>query len=654
MNDRNDTKDATAHLRARQGNQDAPVRETPLVDQRPAQAAPQANQNASTPKPVDADPRGAIASMSSQMGPPPAIGRTADDPIEFNEEAVEALLDIHFAGIIVYDIQGTSLWASGKICEITGYTFEERIGHPGWELVYPDDLEEGARNWMYVVTEPGREVSFEQRLVRKDGRVIWVEARLKNLIGIKPMDAIVATYHEITERKAANAALYESERKQRDLANRDHLTGLSNRRAMTAELERAVHRLRAGEIDDFAFLFIDLDGFKKVNDRLGHAFGDEYLKTTARRVQEAMVDGDIVARIGGDEFAVLALSANSEAKSQALAHRLVHAMSDPVRIRGHLVQLPACVGVVNANARSWNPMEYMRYADAALYAAKQDGTGRVRVFDATLERHIHEQTSIAGELSHAVDRQELGVLYQPIVDMDTRKVVGMEALLCWHHPTRGLLRAGSFISVAEETGLIIPIGEYVFDQVCKDAARWQTVYGEHAPWVSCNLSAAQLIRQDFPAFVRNTVDAYGVPAGVVHFELTERGLFETEGPWRDRLWEAQAAGCPLMLDDFGTGYTSMRYLSEFPISTLKLDREYIAKSTDPDPRRRERALALIRAVSQMGESLNMRVVAEGVETEEQHRASVAAGCHLGQGWLYRRAMPAEEVEGHLAQGAWTL
>ncbi|MCB9682973.1 MAG: EAL domain-containing protein [Alphaproteobacteria bacterium] len=594
------------------------------------------------------DPADLVAAMMAAEMPP------LDFHLEFQRETFEAMLETHFSGIILYDMQGRTLYASPHSERLTGWSAAERFGRPGYELVHPEDFAEAAQSWMTLLAAPNSEITFEQRILRKDGAVIWVEAHLKNLLGIEPVNAIVGNYHDITERKRAYAAVRESELRQRDLANRDHLTGLPNRRAITAELDAAVRDVHDGTIDDFAFCFIDLDGFKKVNDRLGHPFGDAYLKTTADRLLAAVGPGDIVARIGGDEFAVLSRHAGDRQAAEALAHKLVHTLSNPARIRNHLVQLPACVGVVIGGGRGWSSSEYLQYADAALYAAKQEGTGRVRLFDDILERHMRDQSNLAAELSAALETNQLDLLYQPIIDMPTRRVVGLEALVCWHHPKRGLLRAGSFIHAAEETGFVIPMGEWVFDRVCRDAAVWKRTFGDRAPWVSANLASAQLIRQDFPDFVRDTVASHGVPAGLVRFELTERGLFETEGPWRDRLWQAQACGVPLMLDDFGTGYTSMRYLSEFPISVLKLDREYVAKSTASSPDRRDRALALIGAVGRMGDALNMEVLAEGVETEEQHRAALDAGCHLGQGWLYARAMPFAEICAHLEQDDWIL
>lgn len=641
-----------------QASENAPAQAGQVPLSTPIVGTPQADQRPPGPVPVDADmePTSAPAMDMLRNMPVPMATEHAETSFDmaFTAETFKALVESHYAGIVLYDIQGLTTWLSSQACGITGHTLEERKGCPGYELIHPDDFEEAARLWMYLLAEPGRTIHTEQRVVHKDGRTIWVETQMKNMIGVEPLNAIVANYHDITERKNAHAALRASEQRQRELANRDHLTNLLNRRALTAELEQAVLQLSTGELEDFGFLFVDLDGFKKVNDRLGHGFGDEYLRKTAERLTEAIGEEDVVARVGGDEFAIIARSCATREEAQAFAHRLVHKLSDPVRIRSHLVQLPACVGVVTAGGRPWRPLEYFKYADAALYAAKYEGTGRVRIFDDELESHLREQSSLASELSGALDAGQLGLLYQPIVDLGTREVVGLEALVCWNHPERGLLRAGAFINAAEETGLVIPIGEWVFDQVCKDASRWSKTFGDKAPWVSANLSSAQLIRQDFPEFVEHTIRSHEIPEGLVRFELTERGLFETEGPWRDRLWTAQDVGVPLMLDDFGTGYTSMRYLAEFPISVLKLDREYINKSTSSDPNRRKRALALVEAVSQMSNSLDMIVIAEGVETEEQHEAVKAAGCQLGQGWLYQRAMKADAVDEKLRDGGWVL
>lgn len=602
------------------------------------------------PTRVDGAPLPPGIPMEALLEPPPP-------ELDFvpTRDTLHAMLENHYAGILLYDAFGRMLWASGVACQMSGYKWDEAVGKPAWMFVHPDDHAMGAEIWFDLLSRPLGEARFEQRILRKDGKVVTVEAHLKNLLGVEPLNCVVANYHDVSERKAALAKLRASEQRQRELAHKDHLTGLANRRAIAKALEEACDAIDKGERTSLCVAYVDLDGFKKVNDRLGHAFGDEYLRTTASRLETMAREGDLVARIGGDEFAYVAFDVPDRAAAEALGHNLVHTLSDPIRIRGHLVQLPACVGLVISSGRRWQPMEYLQFADTALYAAKQEGTGRVRVFDASLELALEEQTTLAAELAVALQNGELDLLYQPIVELATRRVVGVEGLLAWNHPRRGLLRAGRFISAAEETGLIIPIGEWVFDRACRDVTRWTAAFGEGTPWVSANLSPAQLIRQDFPDIIRGIVRRHGVRPGQVRLELTERGLFETEGPWRDRLWEAQAAGVPLMLDDFGTGYTSMRYLSEFPLCTLKLDRAYVARTTDDDSNRRTRARGLVRAVRDLATSMDMAMLAEGIETEEQHEAALEAGCHLGQGWFYARAMGASDIEAHLAKpGPWTL
>jgi diguanylate cyclase (GGDEF)-like protein/PAS domain S-box-containing protein len=588
---------------------------------------------------------------------PPRQGAQPRAPrreLAFDADVFETLLENHFAGIVVYDTEGAAIWASEVALAMTGYTAEERLVRSSIFSLHPDDRDEARRRFAWLRAEPGRTVTLEHRVHHKDGRWIWVEAHLKNLLHEPKIQAIVSNFHDITDRVLALEALRESEQRQRDLAHRDHLTGLGNRRAFVDELERAAADLARGALADFAVCFLDLDGFKRVNDRLGHAFGDAFLRHTAERLRAALPAGDVVARIGGDEFAVVARSVRGLAQAEAYADRLVHTISDPVTIRGHLVQLPGCVGVVSAAGRGCAPLELLRYADTALYAAKQDGSGRVRRFDAALETQLRESSELAESFALALERRELDVHYQPIVDLADRRIVGFEALVRWNHPTRGLLPASAFVPAAEETGLVIPMGEWVFERVCADAARWTEAFGPHTPWVSVNLSSAQLIRRDFGDFVRRTVERHGIRPGQVRLELTETGLFETDGPWRDRLWEAEAAGVPLMLDDFGTGYTSIRYLAEFPIAVLKLDKTYVQRSTSADPDRRRRALSLIRAVGRMSRSLDLIVVAEGVETEAQHQAVVDAGCQLGQGWLYDRAMTPDDVGERLGRGPWVL
>ncbi len=408
----------------------------------------------------------------------------------------------------------------------------------------------------------------------------------------------------------------------------DALTGLPNRELFTDRLTLTLARARRGGPPP-AVLIADLDQFKLINDSLGHHAGDELLRAVAPRLASAVRDTDTVARFGGDEFVVLCDGVGSETLALELAQRLADVLDEPIVMTGGPVYVSASFGVAYAHAGS-NAEDLVRDADAALYRAKARGRGRCELFDAPMRAQAMARLEIETGLRVALGTTQLEMHYQPVVDLASGETLALEALMRWRHPVRGSVSPGEFIPVAEETGLIVPLGRWALHEACGQAA----LLGPDGPPVSVNLSARQLAHPSVVGDVAAALEGSGLPAARLWLELTETALFEEADAPLPVLHELKALGVQLVLDDFGTGYSSLAYLQRFPLDALKIDRAFVAEMTQ-DPR----AAALVEAITTMARSLGLTVVPEGIETEAQREALIALGCRYGQGYLFGRPQP---------------
>jgi diguanylate cyclase (GGDEF)-like protein len=440
-----------------------------------------------------------------------------------------------------------------------------------------------------------------------------------------------------------NARLYDEIRHQ---ALHDGLTGLANRVLFRDRVVQALERRHGREGRPFAILFIDLDDFKVLNDTLGHARGDDVLIAAAARVEASLRPSDTAARLGGDEFAVLLDDVGDEATALSIAIRLADALRQPVELGDASPAIAASIGVALSGSDNETADDLLRNADAAMYAAKASSRGRAEVFRSALRSEAAARTDVAAQLRGVEQRGELRLDYQPIVELGSCAVVGLEALVRWQPPDRPLLMPGQFIDIAEETGDIVPMGLWILREACRQTHEWQLRLGLPTLQVSVNLSARQFQEPDLVDSIRHALDETGLPPSSLILEITESGLMQRTAGTIGRLDELRALGTHLAIDDFGTGYSSLSYLERFPVDILKIDRSFIANVSATGERP-----AIAKAIVELGRTLGLRVVAEGIEEPDQADWLVSLGCPLGQGYLFSRPLGVDAMEMFLASDA---
>jgi diguanylate cyclase (GGDEF)-like protein len=424
-------------------------------------------------------------------------------------------------------------------------------------------------------------------------------------------------------------------------ANHDDLTGLPNRRALIQEL---VHRLAEGR--DTAVMIIDLDRFKVMNDFLGHASGDRLLVTIADRLRTSIRANDFAARLGGDEFVFLVDQITSEMEILATSYRLLEVISEPVDIHGQMFSHTASIGIALAPDEKPDAVEMLGWADVALYSAKSRGRNQAIVFDAELRTVANERSELELNLRDAIDEGGLRLHFQPEVDLRTGRLLAFEALVRWEHPVRGMIPAAEFITVAEETGLIVNIGRWVFAEACRTMAGWCKKYPDGDFVLRVNMSPAEFLMDDIVEFVEECLVLNGVPGGRVCIEITEYTVLDKPEKTARILLGFQALGVEVALDDFGTGFASMTELKNLPVNVLKLDLSFVQGITHDIYDR-----AIVDSIIRLGSALSLKVVAEGIETIEIADKLVDLGCQRGQGYLISRPVPALELEKILRVGS---
>jgi diguanylate cyclase (GGDEF)-like protein len=478
------------------------------------------------------------------------------------------------------------------------------------------------------------ELELEGR--RPDGAIFWLGGRAVNLLGDPDVGGVVVSLYDITARKLAEQELAHQ-------AFYDGLTGLANRSLFLDHTEQALRRAgRNGSAP--IVLCLDLDGFKDVNDSVGHLAGDELLRTIAGRLLGVARAADTVARLGGDEFAVLVDDTHGGLPEAAtLAQRLLEVITEPVDLDGHRMTVGASIGIVVAEPDA-TPLSLFRDADIAMYRAKAGGRAQWVVFDPAMRAAALERIELERELGNALDAGQLRLTYQPVVDLQTERVVGFEALLRWQHPTLGAVGPDRFVPIAEDTGDIVPIGRWALIEATRTAARWQRAHPGWPLSMAVNISARQLAGGTLLRHVAEALNESGIAPSSLILEVTETALVTDPGAVAERLAELRALGVRLALDDFGTGYSSLSYLRQFDVDVLKIDRSFVSLlDGSPDD------AAIVHGLVQLGRTLRLEVVAEGVETTAQRDLLRAERCDLAQGYLFAEPLEAAEAELLLGQ-----
>ena len=548
--------------------------------------------------------------------------RRAEAALRESEERLVKFMHASVEGIVFHK-DGVITDVNPPLLALTGYTLDELLGRPALEFVAPE-----YRRQVADVMNAGREIRYDTAALHRDGTAIPVEFIVRTMVyqGDKLRMTIV---RDIRDRVEAQARI-------EHLAHHDPLTGLPNRMAFDERAQALVAQAQRAR-ESLAVLFIDLDHFKRVNDSLGHAVGDALLRTVAERIKTTLRGADLVARFGGDEFVLLLAGDPTREAVQEVAAKLLGAVGAPVDVEGVSISVTPTIGVALYPAHGATPVELVKHADTAMYRAKAGGRARWCFFEPAMGQAVWAELELEARLAEAVRRSEFVLYYQPQLRLDDGALCGIEALVRWRHPERGLVEPDAFIPVAEARQLILPIGEWVLNAALRTAAQWHASGLARVP-IAVNLAPLQFQTPGFVETVERALAATGASGAMLELELTERMLMDDVTAVRDMLLRLRALGVGIAIDDFGTGYTSLRHLQLLPIGRLKIDRSFVAElpaqgTTAP----------IVRAIIQMAHSLQLRVVAEGVETQAQRDWLQANGCAEQQGYLVARPMPADAM-----------
>jgi diguanylate cyclase (GGDEF)-like protein/PAS domain S-box-containing protein len=560
----------------------------------------------------------------------------SDDQLGETAQAFNSLLDAleageHFRSLVrnasdvitVVDPAGTITYQTPSVGWVLGYPPGTLIGTDIHALVHPED----ARAFRDQLDSAARGLAPcpAVRMQHRNGSWRWTETVVNDLLDDPAVNGVVLTTRDVSDRR-------ELEEQLRTQAFYDPLTGLPNR-ALFMERLRTAEDLERTTGAQAAVLFLDLDNLKTVNDTLGHDGGDALLEVVAARIAACLRPGDTLARLAGDEFAALLCGPKSAETAPRLAERILAALREPVLVVDRLVRAGLSIGLATTATAAASGISLLRAADIAMYVAKTSGKGRCEVFQPSHHADHLERERLQADLYQVLERQELVLHYQPIVDLASRRVTGHEALVRWQHPERGLVPPAHFIALAEDSGLIVPIGRWILREATGRAAAWERATGETTR-MSVNVSVCQFQHPDLVDHVTEALRASGLAPDRLTLEITESLFAQDTASTTQKLAELKAIGVRLALDDFGTGYSSLSYLRRFPIDILKIDKSFVdGVATSAEDR------AVIGAIVQLGQTLHLDLVAEGIETPEELAALEALGVHHGQGYLLGRPAP---------------
>ncbi|HET6871301.1 MAG TPA: EAL domain-containing protein [Solirubrobacteraceae bacterium] len=556
-----------------------------------------------------------------------------------SEQRLRALIEHAGDVISVLDRDFRVRWQSPSVTRLLGFDPQQALGMHALELVHPEDGPEVER-LLATTSHRSDPVTLSTRTRHANGEWRHLEVIADNRLDDPTVEGIVLSMRDVTGRQALEEEL-------RHQAFHDALTGLANRALFEEHLVQALARARRHH-QPVAVLFLDLDDFKTINDSLGHEAGDKLLREAAIRIAGAVRAEDIAARLGGDEFAVLAETSEHDEDAGTIATRLLTALAEPFDVGGRELRVSASVGVACSDG-SAGIRELMRDADTAMYAAKDAGKNTVRTFETGMHRRVVDRFELTGELQQALEQNQFELEYQPIVNLKTGDVSGAEALVRWAHPTRGRVAPAEFIPLAEETGLIVPLGEWILRTACEQASLWRRALPDRAPFkLGVNVSTRQLQDPGFPELVQDILTTTETEPHLLVLEITESLLPENGAAMVERLKQLNSLGVRIAVDDFGTGYSALSRLHHFPIQIVKIDRSFIT-----DIERDRNKAQLVQGIVSLAESLDLDVVAEGIEHPAQAQQLRAMQASHGQGYMFSRPVAPERM-GALLQDSSTL
>jgi diguanylate cyclase (GGDEF)-like protein/PAS domain S-box-containing protein len=544
-----------------------------------------------------------------------------------SEQRFQSLVQHSSDVVTVIDVDGIVLYQSESIDRVFGFPVDAVSGKSIKMLLDEESARQLDRAVREIAAESYGIRVLDLRVCKASGHLCQVEMTMTNLLNNPSVRGIVLNTRDVSERKMLEDQLVYS-------AFHDSLTTLANRALFR---DRVEDTLETAGRDGIAVLFLDLDSFKQVNDLLGHASGDLLLVQVAERLRHSVRPGDTVARLGGDEFAVLLEGAN-DATAVDVAERITNALQKPFVVDGQEILVRGSLGLAIASADAQSADKLLRNADLAMYRAKAAGEGGFERYDPEMHVHLVERLQLEVDLRRAIEGNELVLHYQPIVEIATGRISGVETLVRWRHPTRGLLEPSSFIPIAEDSGLVVALGRWVLREASYQVSAWRSKHAFADLTISVNISAGQL-RPGFAEQVAASLEAARLPPECLVLEMTESVLMDHTEENLAHLTAFREMGVRLAIDDFGTGFSSLSYLLRFPVDVLKIDRSFVDALSDTPTER-----ALVATIIQLGRTLSMKTVAEGVETEAQARALLEMGCEQGQGFFFSRPLPASQFE----------
>jgi diguanylate cyclase (GGDEF)-like protein/PAS domain S-box-containing protein len=568
--------------------------------------------------------------------------RPRRQPASARPSSMEVFEQWPTTALVLDPLSGGIVAANPAAARSLGYPAEDLLKLPFTQLFSAEGVE--PRSLIDKLQQATTRAPLEMRQHCCDGSQRNVEATSRRLM-LGERAVLAVAVHDVTERHTAETQLLEKHQQLDHLAHHDYLTGLPNRLYLAAHLPDAIEEhKKSGAV--LAVLFLDLDRFKHVNDSRGHETGDKLLKTVAQRIRATMRTGDLVVRMGGDEFVVVMKGIKTTQQVNDAAARINHALGAPMVVDGRTLVTTVSIGVALYPHDGIDMGELLRHSDTAMYQAKDRGRNNYQLFSQSMDKRLKERIAIESSLRTALQSRQLDVFYQPIVEIDSQRVVALEALLRWKHPNHGYVRPERFVTIAEEAGLIVPIGDFVLQRAVEDMARWRPVAAQMVP-VAINVSAVQLQRSNLADSIYRLTKEHGLEASMLQIELTESAVFERrEARAREASQDAVAKlrelGVHIAIDDFGTGYSSLSYLKRWRVDTLKIDRSFIRDLvTDLSD------LAIVSAIIAMAKHLHIQVVAEGIEGYQQLEKLRQLGCTYAQGYLFARPVPAEAAPQYL-------